>query len=160
MEKLAQVIARQTGLELASLPRSGTAGGAAAGLYGLLQARLVSGIDYFLTLSGFDAALSNTTHVITGEGSIDDQTLQGKAPFGVATRAKAKAIPVIALTGRLPGNPAPFRPYFDEIISINPPFTSLPEALANTAANLERTAMEWANRLLTTHPPNAPEPKA
>jgi glycerate kinase len=146
--RLSQVIFRQTGIDLAGMSRAGTAGGAAAGLYGLLNAQLVSGIEFFLTMAKFDEALKHATYVVTGEGGIDEQTLQGKAPFGVAAHAKALGLPVIALTGRMPADPAPLQPYFDEIISINPPGVPLPEALASTAANLERTAMEWANRFV------------
>jgi glycerate 2-kinase len=146
LQRFAEVIARQTGIGLATLPRTGTAGGAAAGLHGLLQARLVSGIDYFLDITGFNKALDRSTCVITGEGSIDEQTLQGKAPFGVATHAKTKAVPVIALTGQLSGSTDLMKPWFNEIISINPPGASPAESLANTAVNLERAAMEWGNR--------------
>jgi glycerate 2-kinase len=147
LKKFAEVIFRQTGFDLAAIPRTGTAGGAAAGLYGLLHASLVSGIDYFLEITNFTEAIHRSTHVITGEGRIDEQTLQGKGPFGVAVHAKAKKLPVIALTGRLPADMTALRPYFDEIILINPPGIRFPEAVADTAANLERTALEWANRL-------------
>jgi glycerate 2-kinase len=146
LEKFAGIVFRQTGIDLAAIPRAGTAGGAAAGLHGLLNATLVSGIDYFLEITGFNAALDRSTHVITGEGSIDEQTLQGKAPFGVAVRAKAKGLPVIGLTGHIPAGTTALRPYFDELILINPRRGRLPEVLAHTAANLERTAMEWGNR--------------
>src|SRR6185312_12905653 len=57
LARLAQVIARQTGKNIADLPRAGTAGGAAAGLYGLLNAELVSGIEYFLQITDFDETL-------------------------------------------------------------------------------------------------------
>jgi glycerate kinase len=144
--KLSQIIFQQTGIDLATISRTGTAGGAAAGLQGLLDATLVSGIDYFLEITAFSEALDRSTHVITGEGSIDEQTLQGKAPFGVAVCAKAKGVPVIALTGRLPADTAALRPYFDELISINPRNMPMSEALASTAASLERTAIEWGNR--------------
>lgn len=147
LQRLAQVIARHTGTDLTTLPRTGTAGGAAAGLHGLLRARLVSGIEYFLDITGFDAALDHSTHVITGEGSIDQQTLQGKAPFGVANRAKEKGVPVIALTGRLPKNITLLQPWFDEIISINPSKFNLADALANTAVNLEHAVCNWGDRL-------------
>jgi glycerate kinase len=152
--RLAQVIAHQTGKDMATLPRTGTAGGAAAGLYGLLQASLVSGIDYFLKITDFDSALRKSNYVITGEGSIDEQTLQGKAPFGVARRAKEKGIPVIGLAGRLPAHPTALRPYFNEIICINPPGLPLAEALVDTAANLERAAHEWADRHAASPPFN------
>jgi glycerate kinase len=148
--RLSQVIAARTGSDLSALPRTGTAGGAAAGLHGFLNATLVSGIDYFLDITGFDAALDRSTHVITGEGGIDEQTLQGKAPFGVAVRAKAKGLPVIAMTGRRPADTSALKLYFDEIIPINPPHTPMGEALAGTAVNLERAAMEWGNRLAFT----------
>jgi glycerate kinase len=147
LRRFAQIVARQTGVDLSGLPRGGTAGGAAAGLHAVPGARLVSGIDYFLDITGFDEALERATHVLTGEGSIDRQTLQGKAPFGVARRAKARGIPVIALTGRRPDDMALLRPYFDEIITINPPRTPFPVALADTAANLERAARGWADRM-------------
>ena len=126
---------------LATLPRGGTAGGAAAGLHGLLSARLTDGIDYFLDITGFDAALDRCDWVITGEGSIDEQTLQGKAPFGVAQRAKKKGIPVIGLAGRLPTEISPgLKKYFDRLMPINTEPLELAEALRLTAVNLERTA--------------------
>jgi glycerate 2-kinase len=146
LKRFADVIFDRTGTDLAMAPRTGTAGGAAAGLHGLLEATLVSGIDYFLEITAFSEALDRSTHVITGEGSIDDQTLQGKAPFGVAVRAKERGLPVIALTGRLPADTTALRPYFDELISINPRNVPMSEALASTAASLERTAIEWGNR--------------
>jgi glycerate kinase len=148
MERLAQVITGQTGLELATLPRTGTAGGAAAGLHGLLQASLVSGIDYFLEITGFDAALDHSDWVITGEGSIDEQTLQGKGPLGVARRAKKKSIPVIGLAGRLPLEMSPgLKEYFDMLMPINPEPLELAEALRLAAVNLERTAVQLGNWL-------------
>lgn len=147
LRQFASVVAGQTGKDITALARGGTAGGAAAGLYGLLSARLVSGIDYFLDITNFNAALDRSTVVITGEGNIDDQTLEGKAPFGVALRAQTHGIPVIAFTGKTPSNPYPLHLVFDQIISINPAEIELKEALEETADNLERTAMEWANRV-------------
>ena len=146
--RLAQIICRQTGKELPALPRGGTAGGAAAGLYGLLSARLVDGIDYFLTITGFDEALDRSDWVITGEGSIDEQTLQGKGPLGVASRAKRKGVPVIGLAGRLPAQITPgLKEYFDILLPITPEPLELAEALRQTAVNLEQTAFELGNWL-------------
>jgi glycerate kinase len=119
----------------------GTAGGAAAGLYGLLNATLVNGIDYFLDITDFDIALSVATWVITGEGSIDEQTLQGKGPFGVASRAKKTGLPVIGLAGRIPLEPsAGLKKYFDTLLAIGNEPANLEDALKTTAANLARTA--------------------
>ncbi|HVS95165.1 MAG TPA: glycerate kinase [Puia sp.] len=148
--RLAEAIARRKGEDIDRLPRMGTAGGAAAGLYGFLNARLVSGIEYFLEVTHFEAALGRSDLVITGEGSIDEQTLQGKAPFGVATHAKARGIPVIALTGRLPEDPGPLRLWFDRILPINTPGISLAEALAGAAAHLSTAARALGNILAET----------
>ena len=144
--QLARVIHSQTGRALSSLPRAGTAGGAAGGLYGILEARLVSGIDYFLEITGFETALDRCDWVITGEGSIDEQTLQGKAPHGVATRAKKKNKPVIALAGKVPLHEIPeLKEYFDVLLPISHAPVDLPTALRNTADDLHRTAAQLGN---------------
>jgi glycerate kinase len=148
LRRLAEVVLRQTGKDMSRLVYGGTAGGAAAGLQSLLQARLVSGIDYFLQLTGFDKALERSGLVITGEGSIDEQTLQGKGPFGVASRAKAKGIPVIGVAGRVPLETDPeLRRYFDVLLSIGQGPADLTGALRDTAANLVRTGTAIGNLL-------------
>jgi glycerate kinase len=88
--------------DMSAITYGGTAGGAAAGLYAFLNAKLVNGIDHFLELTGFDEALEKADLVITGEGSIDEQTLQGKGPFGVAYKAKQKGLAVVGLAGKVP----------------------------------------------------------
>jgi glycerate 2-kinase len=153
LRHLATLIFKTTGKEIATLPSGGTAGGAAAGLYGVLRAELVNGIDYFLQLTGFDKALENTNLVITGEGSIDKQTLQGKGPVGVASRARNKNLPVIGLAGRLPPEKDPeLDQYFDALLPINHQLLPLPEALAQTAANLTATARAIGNLLSIPRP--------
>jgi len=146
--QLARVIQTQTGRALSTLPRSGTAGGAAGGLNGVLGARLVSGIDYFLEITGFEDALNRCDLVITGEGSIDEQTLQGKAPHGVATRAKKKGRPVFALAGKVPLQEIPeLKEYFDILLPISHAPVDLATALRNTACDLTRTAAQLGNLL-------------
>lgn len=81
----------------ASAPGAGAAGGLGfAGL--LLGGRAVSGADYFLDLLDFETHLQGCDLVITGEGRMDDQTLNGKLPAIIARRAGS--IPVIAVVGR------------------------------------------------------------
>jgi glycerate kinase len=139
--RLSEIVLEQTGRDMTKVIYGGTAGGAAAGLYGLLNATLVKGIDHFLGITDFDKALSSATCVITGEGSIDEQTLQGKGPFGVASRAKSAGLPVIGLAGKIPLEPsATLKKYFDTLLAIGNEPTDLAGALKNTAANLTRTA--------------------
>ena len=69
----------------------------------MLGASIRSGIDLLLELVGFDEAMERLTSddlVVTGEGSLDEQTLHGKAPAGVAAAAAARGIPVVAVCGR------------------------------------------------------------
>lgn len=73
---------------LLGVPGAGAAGGLAAALLAL-GARLESGIDAVLDLSGFDALAQEAALVVTGEGNLDAQSAAGKAPVGIARRAKA-----------------------------------------------------------------------
>ncbi len=85
---------------LAGVPGAGAAGGLAAAALAL-GARLASGIETVLDLAGFDEAARAADLVITGEGMLDAQTAAGKAPAGIAHRAKAidPRMPVIAVCG-------------------------------------------------------------
>ena len=88
---------------LSRTPGAGSAGGIGfAGL--LLGATLVSGASYFLDLLDFDTHVKDCDLVITGEGRMDDQTLQGKLPAIVARRSGT--VPVIAVVGRSDITPA------------------------------------------------------
>ena len=137
----------ETGKDMNSIKYGGAAGGVAAGLATYLNAKLVNGIDYFLDLTHFDKALQQADLVITGEGSIDEQTLQGKGPFGVAVKAKEKNIPVIALAGKVPLHiSASLKKYFDVVIPINnEPLSAI--IFQQTKDNLIRTAMQLGNLL-------------
>jgi glycerate kinase len=148
LAKLRDVIFRQTGKDLAAIKHGGAAGGVAAGLQGFLNATLVNGIDHFLDITGFEDALQKADLVITGEGGIDEQTMRGKGPFGVALRARGKNIPVIGLAGRVALEAdAPLRQYFAQLLAIGHSSVELDKALQNTAQDLQRTAMELGNRL-------------
>jgi glycerate 2-kinase len=148
LERFANIIIQQTGKDLVSLKSGGAAGGVAAGLYAVLNAKLVNGIDYFLNLTEFDKAIQRTNMVITGEGSIDEQTLNGKGPFGVAYRAKCKDIPVIGLAGKVPIEISNnLKKYFDVLLSIGNQPSDLDSALACTSENLKRTAKEIGSLL-------------
>jgi len=146
LKNLADVVQQQFGKDISTVKYGGTAGGAAAGLFGVINAELVNGIEYFLDLTGFDATLQNADLVVTGEGSIDEQTLQGKGPYGVARRAKLMEIPVIALAGSIPKEAnKDLEKYFDVLLPIGNKPSDLQTALRNTAENIRRTAVELGN---------------
>ena len=83
------------------LPGSGAAGGVGFALLTVLGAERRSGVDVVLDLVGLDEALTGADLVVTGEGALDEQTLAGKAVAGVARRAAAHGVPVVAVCGRL-----------------------------------------------------------
>jgi glycerate 2-kinase len=99
LARLAAVIQRDFGRDVKSVASGGAAGGIAAGLHGVLGARLLPGVDLVLDVVGFDAALAGATLCITAEGRLDRQSLRNKGPFGVARRAATRGVPVVALAG-------------------------------------------------------------
>jgi len=148
LAKFSIITFHQTSRDMSEMKYGGTDGGAAAGLSTLLNAKLVNGIDYFLELTGFEKALKKSDILITAEGSIDEQTLQGKGPFGVARRAKDKGIPVIGLAGKVPLSiNETLHQYFDVLVPISNQPLNLLAALQYTSANLKRTAFEIGNLL-------------
>lgn len=123
------------------LKYGGAAGGMAGGVAAYLGAALVSGIDYFLKELAFDQLLTNADVVITGEGCIDGQTLEGKGPAGVAKRAKRKGIPVIGMAGEIKWEyPKILRSYFNQLMAVNRENETLRESIKNTKINLKDAA--------------------
>jgi glycerate kinase len=90
----------------AEAPGAGAAGGVGFGALVGLGAVFRPGIDVLLDVLGFADALERADLVITGEGSLDEQTLHGKAPVGVANAARARGLDVVAVCGRLALQPA------------------------------------------------------
>lgn len=80
------------------VPGAGAAGGLGAALLAL-GAELRSGVETMLDLIGFDECARDADLVITGEGNMDEQSAAGKAPVGVARRAKRYSKPVVAVVG-------------------------------------------------------------
>jgi glycerate 2-kinase len=89
-----------TGVDAAAVPGAGAAGGVGYAALVFLRATVRSGIDYLLDLLEVRPALPGARLVVTGEGSLDEQTLRGKAPAGVAAAARAAGVPVVAVAGR------------------------------------------------------------
>jgi glycerate kinase len=89
-----------TGSDWSQAPGAGAAGGVGFAALAVLGAERRLGIAVMLDLLDFDAALDGAALVITGEGSLDAQSLAGKAPVGVARAAARRGIPVVAVAGR------------------------------------------------------------
>jgi glycerate kinase len=148
LAKIAAIALAQTGKDMTSIKHGGAAGGVSAGLHTFLNARLVNGIDFFLEFTGFEKSVADADLVITGEGSIDEQTLHGKGPYGVAYQAKKKGLPVIGLAGKIPlDRNEKLDAYFDTLLAIGNGPADIATAISQTRQNLVRTARQIGNML-------------
>jgi glycerate kinase len=145
----AHVIESTLNKDISTRPGSGAAGGLGAGLLAFTDATFRSGIDIVLELLQFDEKLDGIDLVITGEGKLDSQTIHGKAPIGVARKAKARNIPVIAFCG-ITGDG--FETVYDHGINAVYPIVSklvpLEESLKKGKENLYQTAYSVAKTLI------------
>ena len=101
LSHFADVTAQTLGRDLQNIPGAGAAGGLGFGLLAFCNARLVPGIDTVLEVTHFEEKLHHADLVLTGEGSLDEQTLNGKTIAGVARLAQKKNVPVLAFGGRV-----------------------------------------------------------
>lgn len=103
LRQLHQVVQKQWDKSLEAIPGAGAAGGSGYGLMAFLDAQFKNGTDFLFELSGLEDKLAHTpyNYILTGEGKIDEQTLQGKLINGVAALGKRYNIPVIGLCGAL-----------------------------------------------------------
>lgn len=101
LNHFAEISSRLTGKDNRTTPGFGAAGGASLGLSLLFDIQIKQGIEMVLDTLNADQVLQGSDLVITGEGQMDNQTLQGKTPFGIAKRATLQGIPVIGIAGSL-----------------------------------------------------------
>lgn len=138
---LAAVIEMDLGRSLLALPGGGAAGGFGAGSVAFLGAQLQMGIEAVLDLTDFDRLAADAYLVITGEGRLDSQSLRGKVVVGVARRARALGVPVVALVGSSETDiAAAYDAGVTAVFPINPAPTTLSEALAHARTHLAFTA--------------------
>ncbi|MGA5898576.1 glycerate kinase [Streptomyces venetus] len=135
--------------EYAASPGAGAAGGIGYGAL-LLGARFRPGIEVMLEVLGFAPALDRAGLVITGEGSLDEQTLHGKAPAGVAAAARAAGKDVVAVCGRLALPPETLgRAGFRRAYPLTEAEPDVAKCIAEAGPILERVAERIARDFLT-----------
>ena len=100
LHRYASVLQRSLGVDIANLPGAGAAGGLAGGLVAFLGARIQSGFDLVADATHLHDRLAQADLVITGEGSFDSQSLQGKVTGRILELARAAGKPVVILAGR------------------------------------------------------------
>jgi len=120
----------------AVLPGAGAAGGVGWALLGFLGARMGPGVELVADTIGLDAAVAVADLVLTGEGSVDAQTLRGKTPAGVAAVARRHGVHVVVLGGRVTEDAAVFASDAVDLVTITPEGQPLAEALRRGPENL------------------------
>ncbi|MBU1742198.1 MAG: glycerate kinase [Proteobacteria bacterium] len=138
----------QLGVDVTLTPRGGAAGGLAAGLAAFLGGELVSGIELVLDYLDIEARLRGVAAVITGEGCLDDQTLGGKAPYGLAAAARSRGVPVYALAGRVEVGEDRLRPAgFEGVFSLTESPEMIYEGMARAEELLRQRAAVLGRRI-------------
>jgi glycerate kinase len=100
------------------------------------------GVELVAETVGLDAAVAVADLVLTGEGSVDAQTLRGKTPAGVAAVAQHHGVPVIVLGGRVTADALSFASESVALVTITPEGQPLDEALRRGAENLRRAVAQ------------------
>lgn len=148
LRHLAKLINRDLGVYLDDFPGTGAAGGLGAGLMAFLQAELKPGIEIILAASKIEEKLPMVDLVITGEGTIDSQTIFGKTSIGLARLAKKYSLPVVGIAGALGfGATEVYEQGIDALFSIIDAPMDLPTALAKAPFLIE-TLGENIGRLI------------
>lgn len=129
IQSFANIIKRETGKDISSIPGSGAAGGLGGGMLAFLNAELKSGADLILEYCRFEEQISDADLIITGEGSIDRQSLMGKIPGKVLQIAQRHKIPVIAIAGIAKDKDILIQAGFKGIYTTKPDSMPLEEAM-------------------------------
>ncbi len=131
------------GKPVAGVPGSGAAGGMGGGILGLLPATLLPGIEVLLQAVRFGELAPSTALILTGEGSLDEQSLGGKAVFGIARQAACHKIPVFAFAGQVRLSQQVYRVAgVSKAYQITPEGQPLAKAMQLAKQNLENTVRE------------------
>lgn len=144
----AEIVARDTGIAVADVPGTGAAGGMGAAMLAFLGASLRPGIDIVMEAVGLDHEVADADLVITGEGRIDSQTINGKTPIGVARVAKKHGKAVIGIAGCLAADAGVVHAHgIDAVFSVLYKPCTVDEALRDAAGNVEMAARNIAATL-------------
>lgn len=134
-------------IDIETVPGTGAAGGMGAALLAFMQAKLRPGIEIITKLLNLDSIIEQADLVVTGEGRLDYQSVNGKVPVGVANIAKKYNKPVIAIVGSLGDKAEAVYPYgITAMFSILSQVSSLSQALDRKVAeaNLYHTSKNIA----------------
>jgi glycerate kinase len=143
LARLADVVSKEFGFDYRNEPGAGAAGGLGFGLMSFCGAKVRPGFDVVAEAVGLEFKIQDADIVITGEGSLDRQTLEGKTPVGVARLARKLGKPVFAMVGRAIAD-REVREMFDGIYENARPGMSQEENMMRAPELLRQNARELA----------------
>jgi glycerate 2-kinase len=148
LKTLNQVILKSSGKSVATTPSGGAAGGIIAGFKGILgnmvgvHINITQGIDYVLQALNVKKFIQDSDRILTGEGKLDTQTLQGKTVAGVVHLAKSARKQVIAVAGQVSLNSAQIKKFgLSSAINIVPDQCTYQQSLHDPALWLRKTVV-------------------
>jgi glycerate kinase len=146
LTRLADVVATEFDFDYRNKPGAGAAGGLGFGLVSFCGATIRPGFDVVAGAVGLESKMKEADVVITGEGSLDRQTLEGKTPAGVARLARQLGKKVFAIVGRYDGNPQ-VRELFGEVYQLARYDMTEKEQMKRAGELLREKAQELAKTL-------------
>lgn len=156
LSRLVDVLAKEIGpraVKAAEAPGAGAAGGAGYAAIAVLAATRRPGIDVVLEFTELGQRLAGADLVITGEGSLDEQSLLGKTPMGVARAAGRAGVPVIAVCGRTTLGPEQLRKSgFREVHALTQLESNVDTCIAEAGPLLERLGRRIGEQLAAHAP--------
>ena len=142
--KFGKMLEQQSKRSIVEQPGAGAAGGIGAALMTMKNWKIQRGIDLLMDLYDIRSNMKTASMVITGEGRIDQQTLCGKAAYGIGVTAKEMGIPCIAICGQLSDDFDATQAPWTKIIQVSPPNQTLLESMKPDVAreNISKAASE------------------
>lgn len=149
LQHFARVVSRQCGREVAHFPGSGAAGGIAAGLSALFETKIFKGFDLLSELLNLESAIEQADCVISGEGQLDVQTLQGKLIQGVAAICRKHRKPLFIFCGRNQLDQGHISKLgIERVYTIESIANGIDDAITNAPNYLDKLTRKWVGDYL------------
>lgn len=154
LEHFSNVVLRHIGKDISHEDGSGAAGGVGAGMRAFFDANHVSGINFFMDLVGLDEHLEDTEMIVTGEGRLDEQTLNGKVVYGISHLAFQHKIKVIAVVGQMIDHQQVNTLPLDEIVVLHKEEKPMRRISQHAESDLRIAMQSWAfNKMISETAP-------
>ncbi|HBG49836.1 MAG TPA: glycerate kinase [Cyanobacteria bacterium UBA9971] len=140
LSEFADLTTKTTGNDYRNIQGTGAAGGISFALKSFLNAELIDGFSFIADISKLEDKIKNSDFVITTEGRLDSQTLEGKAPFQVAQLAKKYNVPTIIIAGSVENDINLKNSGITKVFSMTNETVSVEESVKNASILLENTA--------------------